>query len=122
MRHVHAQLPSSVHNRAKSETNERTTVRIHNKPGQQPWSPPQQSLFDSTRGWPLLGLLTLPYLTFWCRLGTVGTLQQQHVGESRPVRPPARLHLPPQTDLLGMGCDHWSERGAISAANCQAWV
>ena len=28
----------------------------------------------------------------------------------------------PQTHLLGMGCKHWSERGAISAANCQAWV
>ena len=28
----------------------------------------------------------------------------------------------PQTHLRGMGCGHWSERGAISAANCQAWV
>jgi hypothetical protein len=24
----------------------------------------------------------------------------------------------PQTHLLGMGCKHWSERGAVSAANC----
>ena len=28
----------------------------------------------------------------------------------------------PQTHLLGIGSKHWSERGAISAANCQAWV
>ena len=118
MCHVHAQVPSSVHNRAQSQTNQRTTVRIHNKLEPQPRSPPQQSLFDSTRGCPLRGLLTLPYLSFWRRLGTVGTLQQQHVGERRPVRPLARLHLPPQKDLLGMGCKHRSEKGAITAANC----
>ena len=86
MRHVHAKVISSVHNRAPSETNQCTTLRIHNKPGPQPWSPPQQSLFDSTRGLPLLGLLTSPYLTFWRRLGTVGTLQQRvHICPWSPI-------------------------------------
>ena len=57
MRHVHAPVPSSVHTRTQSDTNQRNTLRIHNKFGPQPWSPPQQSLFDSTGG------CTLPYLS-----------------------------------------------------------
>ena len=118
MLYVHAQVPSSVQTRAQSETNQRTTMRIHNKLGPQLWSPQQQSLFDSTRGRPLRGLLTLPYLTFWHRLGTVGTLHHQHVEERRTVRRLARLHLPRQKDLLGMGCKHWSEQGAFTAINC----
>ena len=67
MLHVHAQEPQFEHNRAQSQPNhlnQRTTVRNHNKSGPQPWPFPQSLhlflLFDSTRGWPLLGLLTLP--------------------------------------------------------------
>ena len=67
MRHVHAQEPQSEHNRSQSQRNRLnhcTTVRNHDKSGPQPWPFPQSLhlflLLDSTRGWPLLGLLTLP--------------------------------------------------------------